>query len=404
MRSYPALRLGGQVFFASALLSFFRPFASDLRLFWLLSVLILLTALAAVRLSRPLPRLLLGLIPAAALLLPVSGWLSLAAGAAMVLYTVLVLALGRFSPEPWAYRLEGAWTLAITGVLAVISFFATSGGISTFYLLICAAVLVLLALRALQVSGSMRPVWQARSIGVLFACLGTGLVIGLIVWALRSVLIYVLRLILTGFALLVTLVIGLVGRLWYRFQLMRGAEDPGEDPGLPPLSFNIGGNPNPSSQVTTPGTGLTLSVEIPWLAILAAVCVLLLLFAAVRFLLHKSRSARTRRLQEANGIEVPEERRGKRKNRQVPQSNRDKLRYIYSQYLAYLRGRGLVRNGSDTTADVTEAARSLLLETDELLRELYRKARYSSEEISDEELQMAGERLNLLISADNLRK
>ena len=56
---------------------------------------------------------------------------------------------------------------------------------------------------------------------------------------------------------------------------------------------------------------------------------------------------------------------------------------------------------SDTTAEISDAASKLFIETDELLRSLYRKARYSSEDVSDEEVEAALDSYNRLTAVEN---
>ena len=96
MRNFPAFRLGGQVFLLSGILCLFAPFSHDLRLFWLLSGLILLAALPASRITRPLPRIALALLPAAALLTPCESTVSLVAAAVILLYAAAVMGFGLF--------------------------------------------------------------------------------------------------------------------------------------------------------------------------------------------------------------------------------------------------------------------------------------------------------------------
>lgn len=401
MRSYPALRLGGQVFCGIAALSFFAPFCRDLRFFWLLAALILAASLAAVRLARPLPRLALALVPGLAFLVPVSGWISAAAGAAILLYAAVVLTRGESFLDYRVYRLEGGWILAVCGVLAVVSFFWAQGGVSCFWLPVCAALLVLLALRTLQMGDSLRPAWRAGSLGMLGTVLAAGVLGGLLVWALRFLFVGFFRLLSTGLAYILSFLLGLIAWFWtYVF----GTRDTDQDPGLPKLTFNIGGNPKPSSQLITDTHYEDVNVEIPWLAILTVVVVVLLVLAAIRFLRAGGlRRLRKRKTQEANDRASAEVRTRRKKSRRVETDNRSQLRFVYSRYLDYLRARGVMLDPAKTTREITEASADLFLQTDERLRSLYRKARYSEAPVTDEDLAAARELFDRLVADDNRR-
>lgn len=402
MRSYPALRLGGEVFFCAAVLSFFAPFCRDLRFFWLLAAGILAVSLAAVRLSRKLPRLLLALLPGLAFLVPVSGPLSAAAGAAILLYAAVILTRGEFFSDFYAYRIEAVWILAVCGVFAVISFFWTGGGVSSFWLLLCAILLVLLALRMLQVGGSMGTAWRVGSAGILGAVLAAGAVVGLTVWALRLPLIGFFRLFATGLAYLLTIPLLLIAWFWTE---VTGVQPTDQDPGLPKLIFSIGGNPNPSSQIHTDTHYESINADIPWMAILTVLIVVLLILAAIRLVrsgaLRRMRKYQTR---QANDTADEEARPKRSRGRRAATDNRSRLRLVYSRYLEYLRTRGVELDPSRTTQEITEASSELLSHSDRLLRELYRKARYSKEPISDEDLRAAEEQLRRLLEEERLRK
>ena len=404
MRSCPAFRLGGEVFFAAAILSFYAPFGGNPRFFWLLSALILAAALAAVRFSQRLPRLALALTPCLAFLVPVSGWLSQAVGAAVLLYAVLVLIRGDFHPDAFVFRREAVWILSISGVFVVISFFWGEGGVSSFWLLTCASLLVLLALRLLRVEGSMGLGWQVGSVGMLGAVLGTGALVGLAVWALRGFFGALVRGLATAFAYFMTAVIAVSTWIWQIFFNLFGEPIEETDPGLPELY--LGEDPSTGSQSLT-GTHQIkpISVKVPWVEILTVLAAVLLILAAIRFLrsggLRRPRRFRTRTALET-AVALPSDK--KKKIRGQGPDNRDRIRLIYSNYLDFLRNRGLTLHGSDTTAEISQTSAALFLETDELLRALYRKARYSGAEISEEEVQAAFEAYAGLLREENLRK
>ena len=75
----------------------------------------------------------------------------------------------------------------------------------------------------------------------------------------------------------------------------------------------------------------------------------------------------------------------------------------YREYLRFLQQHGIRPKRSATTLDVTESSRDLLVEPDEVLRGLYRKARYSTEEITPEDLALAETCLDKLTAKENLQ-
>ena len=404
MRSYPAFRLGGQVFFAAAILSFYAPFGHDSRFFWLLVTLILGASLAAVRLSHWLPRLGLALLPGLAFLVPVSGWLSAAAGAAILLYAVIMLIRGNFCPEFHNYRREAVWILSISGVFAVISFFWTEGGLSSFWLLMCTVLLVLLALRLLRVEGSMGLGWQAGSLGMLLAVLAAGVLVGVIVWFLRPLALELAKLLATGFAYVIVLVTSLVIWVMRVFVYLFGYEQSGEDPGLPELYFPTDGVPESGIKFINEHRLDPIEFDLPWIGILTIVTVALLVLGAIMILRAGGlRRLRRYRTKHALFTAVPLPKAKRKKDRGYTLTNRDQLRLIYSRYLDFLRIKGVEFHASDTTADISQTAADLLLEPDERLRALYRKARYSPEEISEADLNEARTLFDRLVAEENLK-
>ena len=404
MRSYPGFRLGAQMFFCSAALSFFPPFCRDPGLFWLLSGLCLVCALIAARLTHPLLRLPLGLVPGLALLLPVSGWVSFGAAACMVLYGAVLMCTDSFCPESWVYRREAVWTLALCGFLSIVSFFWTNGGVQTLWMLLCAAALVLLALQMLHVSGSMGPRWQLRILGVLLGILLVGVLLGLGLWGILPLLRQLGRWIATAFMGLVALWAQLYTLFYSTILRLLQVDTWPYDNTLPTLYYENPDAPEKPAVSSESPHADPIRFDIPWGELLAFLVFVLLAVLAIRFLRAGGlRRLRRRVVTRATGAERPEAAARSRKRTERTEDNREKLRYIYSQYLSFLKSKNIELKASDTTEDISEASSELFLQTDELLRGLYRKARYSSGEISDGELLAAGEALNRLISEENLR-
>ncbi len=405
MRSFSALRLGSHVLFCFAVLSFFRPFCQDLQLFWLLSGLVLLAALIAGVLEHPLLRLLPALLPALALLSPCESRLSFALACAIAFYAALVMVYGRFCPEAWVYRRESIWQLALSGVLSFISFFQSSGT-QTLWILIAECLLVLLALRLLQNSASMGLAWQAESLGMLFAVIGIGLCASMLILAIWPLFFRVLAGIAGALASVVVFFVLIVN--WIA-DLMRKGED------AKPLTdyyqqyfgnFEIG---SPEQQAANnrpnePPVKLpNLQVDVPWTQILMGLVIVVLLILGVCILLRGGlRRLRRVSTEPHNDLQAQEDGPNRAMSKEEKE-NREQIRILYNSYLEYLKTRGVRLARSDTTEEVTDATSRLFVQTDETLRNLYRKTRYSSQSLSREELQLAKACYDRLLSAENVR-
>lgn len=401
MRSYPALRLGAQAYLCAAVLSLFSAFRGEQRLLVLVPLLILAAAMLAVRIKYGWLRFLIGLAPAAALfLVPVSGWIGYAVAGGMTAYGAAVLGRGEFCPAPDNYRLEAKVTLSIIGVFVIIAFLCSSGTV-TFALLICAALLVLTALQCLMISASMGPGWRLANLGVLVLVLAFGVGVGLLFRSAVPGFFRVFRSLAYGvFFLLSTVARWILSLFKQRETVPKGFDENA----VPELDTASPGGGQSGVQNSSQPHGTLQMPQIPWMEILTVLVVLLLVVLAI-LLLRRRGQFRLRKTQaaQANEKAEPEKRSRRRKQRQEPKSNRGRVRFLYSRYLEYLRNHGLRLADSDTTEEISEASSELLLQTDELLRGLYRKARYSSEEIDDADVRAAEDSFFRLLAQDNLK-
>ena len=402
MRSYPALRLGAHAFLCAAVLSLFSAFRREQRLLVLVPLLILAAALLAVRLKHGWLRLLIGLAPAAVLfLVPVAGWRGYAAAGGMTAYAAAVLARGEFCPAPDDYRLEAKITLAILGGLTVIAFLCSSGTV-TFGLLICAALLILTALQCLMITASIGPGWRFANFGVLVLVLAFGVGVGFLFRSAVPGFFRIFRSLAYGvFYLLTTIARWFLGLFRQRETVPEGFDENA----LPEMETAVQGGGNSNVQNSSQPHGTFQVPQIPWGEILTVLVVLLLVVLAILLIRRRGQfRPKKRKTVRANEKAKPEKRSGRRKQQQEPKSNRGRVRFLYSRYLDYLRNHGLRLADSDTTAEISEASSELLLQTDELLRGLYRKARYSSEEIDDADIRAAEDSFFRLLAQDNLKK
>ncbi|MBR2812173.1 MAG: DUF4129 domain-containing protein [Solobacterium sp.] len=401
MRSFPALRLGGQVFCCIAVLSLFAPFSSDLKFLSFLAIGILAVSFPAVRASRKPLRIFLALFPAAVFMHPASlpGRI---AGAAILLYAAAILVRGEFYPDSSTYRKEAACILAVCGLFAILSFHACS--MASLCLVLTAALLVLLALRMLRAEGSMGLSWSFLSIGMLAAVIAAGAVLGVVFWYLRLVPVSLVALLAAGAGFLLYIIMSLVTWGIRMIIYLTGYEEtPGTD-GLPDLF------PAEEWTYTPPGTAQDnpdfhpAAFDMPWMAVLTIAVIVLLVLAAVWLLNSDIFQRQKFRIQNAEGTVIRKKRQKQKKRRKEDTDSRSRIRYIYRRYLDYLRARGVKIDAARTTEEITAASSELFLHTDEQLRSLYRKARYSREPVTEEEMNTAQRLYDSLVAEENQRR
>lgn len=408
MRSFAPLRLAAWLCLASALLCLFAPFRADWPLFALLPAAALAVGLAALPCQKPAARLALGLLPAPLLLLA-SAWPALIAGALSVLFCAVFLALGRFRTELWQYRQELIALVLLSALLALLSNLSALRSVPSRCMALACVLCAVLALRALRLGRAASPAWEAAGVGSFLLVPAAGAAAGAALWASLPLLQYLVQ----GLAALFGGAVSLWNSLWTK--TLVHVDTIGED------FFEDGYIPYPTdaplpTEAPTPtqfggGTELRLP-ELNWgrmlLIALAVAAGAALLVLAIRLLRRSKRpdpadSPEEDLQSEAAPAAPVRHGRTRRRKRRAPKSNQARVRALYREYLDYLRLRGLHPDAAATTVEITAASAELLIQSDEPLRELYRKARYSGAELSDEDLRLAGQRLNQLISDENLR-
>ena len=405
MRSFDSFRLTAQLCLGSAVFCLFSPFREDWRLFALLCALAFLAGLLAVRCRNPLGRAAIGLLPALALPLA-SAWLSLAAGGLIVVYSAIHLYFGVFSLPVWKYRIEALVLILLSALLALLSTLAAFRGLPSLFFGLACVCLAILALRGLRLSGNAAPLWEALNAGVNFLPPLIGAAAGCAIWFSLPLL----RLLAQGLAALFGSAVSLWNSFW---GWLMGGVNIGDDfhvtePATNPIyGFTEPTDFNPLENATYHSMP---KITIPWGYILAAAVAISLVLLVV-WLLRGDKEAETPLPKKKDSLRLEDDsdasasRLSSRKARKrAARSNRERVRALYRQYLLYLRTMGVRPGVSATTADITDASAALLLQTDETLRGLYRRARYGSEEICGEELQLAQEQLRQLLAVDNLRQ
>lgn len=402
MQSFNAFRLTAHTLFYSLIVCMFSPFRESWAVFAVLAALTLPVTLVATNCASPLMRLLLGLIPAVSMLLPVTGPLVYIAAGVCVVYVAGFLAIGRFHLEVWRYRPEVILMLILCPFLL---WFAATELCMSFpsrmMALVC-MVLSVLALRALRLGRAPTAGWQAGNVGFyLLPFLGAGAVT-LLLKLIAPVFEFLVGGIGKGFGYLLI--------LWNNFwnglmQKADVAEDLAETEDAVAFYSQAAGQEASAAEVT--GRVRLFSAEIPWaylLLLLVGVAVILLVLWLIwrgRPPVGKKRADDT----EGEGIDPKEDRsRRRRKKRAATLTDAERIRSLYQEYLHFLSRNGVYPRQSSTTADITDASAAILLETDELLRVLYRKARYSNASFTAEEVEAARNALDRLTREENLIK
>lgn len=418
MRTFSAFRISlhTALFFSAASLT--AVFSGCILLPFAVTLSILVFALIASYSDRPALRFSLMLVPALCLL-TADGPIPAAVAAVPVVYALIVTGLGRFMMEIWEFRREFKLMLALMLPLIAATIFLGYTlkeeiripivcARSSWIFIFSAFVFGVIAQRANRTGSVRSHRWQAGNIGfVLLPIAAAGALSFLVLYVIYPVFKYV------GFGIssgLIMLIAGLSGAMTELFSSASKIHSENA-PTMPPSIDQEQGPDLPLPEPTTEppfNPSRFRRPDIDWAAV--GIVLLILIVIAVIFIL--VRSARRRQSEYSlegkreHGVDEADRLRSgrHRKRRERTQTNAEKLRNIYRQYLAFLHMYGIVPKKSETSADISENAASLIIETDEQLRALYRKARYASEEVTDEEVRLADELYTRLSSDENLRK
>lgn len=399
MHSFVSFRLTSHVCLYSALLCLFNVFQTSWQCFALLIALSLLACFLAVNCRLPALRLLCGLLPLLALLVPVHHWAVTVAVALAVVYLSAFLISGRFLLEVWKYRPEVVILLVVSLILAVASQMGDHANPVPAPMCLACVVCAFLALRAMRLGGAASAGWQLACAGEFFlpvAASAATVGVIMLVWPLLGV------------------VFSKLGALfgWFLYQWNSFWDKTMHLATIVDSSFaesdSIPWESEQEMAVETvqsiTGSWRLLQKDFPW-----GIVVLFVLGAAllvlVAWLLWRSRPAVGKK-PDPGMVEVKAERenvgRRKRHARRARQTNRDLIRDLYREYLRFLSIHGVCLKRSATTEEITAASAAILTQTDELLRALYRKVRYSTAEPTDEEVARAKMLLDQLVQDENL--
>lgn len=403
MRNYASFRLTSQIALICAMLSLFNAFGSNCPVLALFCALAFISSFAAVRLSQPALRFIVGLAPLISLVLLKSPQLPcVIAAAAMSLYCAFTLAAGRFGMELWQYRKEVILTFSLLFALFIASVLVNVHRPLTRVLIACSAVLSLLSLRALRAGNKLSFNWQAGNSAFLLLPIIGFAAVGALVWLaapLGKPIAQAIAWIWAG----IIMAFNYINTFLFRGpvpsdELPEATPEPTEDEFFDYEALFGPSGPRPSN--------VDFASNIDWKTILIIIGALLFITAMV-FLIRGTRGKKTRSAAESFEFELePTEKRSRRRRgkRRKDLSNAEKIRAVYRNYLSFLSVNGIHRRTSSTTQDISEESGQILLETDELLRSAYRRARYASDEVTDEEVDRANEIYLRLVNDNNLKK
>lgn len=416
MRTASALRIGAHVGLYFGIVAQSRLFLGALYLPFAVYAAIIISALFAVSIeSRPL-RILCAASPALLLILSNSIFSAIAL-ALPIAYSVILIGSDRFTSELWQLKNEATLILLFSMPIMMISLLGGYGELfgeeyprapihCSWVFLFCAVMLVFLMLRAARTGCIRSASWQTKNVLTFLIPLAAAIPLGILLKVgLIPVMKFVAIVICAPFIALIyfgNIAFSALFAFGKDFESTNTIVDPEVD--FETL-VNENGTANDAMEYFMKATHIEVSRET--MLLIGAIILGILLIVAVVFILRRGISVRKQYVNEGY-YEADEEYSSRRRHRRGIKTVRDsaeRVRYTYRQYLAFLKIHGIVPSQSKTTGDISEAARSLLNETDELLRELYRKARYGpKEEVTEQEAELAAEVYLRLVNDDNIKK
>ena len=351
---------------------------------------ILVASFAAVQLKHPLARLGVALLPLLTLLYAwQNGLMMTLVCAAPIVVIAIALATDHATIEYWRVKREFIALSVVCAILLLVSLNPVLFSAQCAVFVAAFFVFGFLALRAGRVGSYESAAWQTGNTGIFLATLaavaggGTLLMFGfdaLVKWLKQFISDD--KLIVTG-----TSNAQLVEESFY----YQATLEPMSSPGAYVATEMTEDHPFVHVE--------TQQFDIWWmvvgiLLVLAIAALVVLLLARKK---DKKAPAETLELKQEDVGHGARANRLRRRNR-GKQTNNDKVREIYRNYLKHLRTEGVQFQRSATTSDVSERA-ATLAEDDTMLRTLYRKARYDNDQVTDEEVQLAQKCFEQLIAA-----
>lgn len=409
MRNAAAFRLVSHIciFYAAAVLfpQFRLPYNTA---YLIIAAAALCAYIAAVYINLSALRLLVALVPLGMLLFilePIAITAALIINALPLIYAAVILFLGRFNGETWGYRREVLYLVFFSAPLLALTLYyqvllvykaeqigALSYAWALYFFFIFFA---LLALRTMR-SGVFRSAkWQGGTIGVYLLAAAFAAALGVLLRFSVPVFKFILMLLALPLALFLWLLgsaIGIfasscAGHLGDLYATVPPTTlSPEEQAAVAANASKV--TPPPANFLDDFGKGFGFPKE----AVIIGIIVLLAAVVIVIAFKHTGKLKKSAAFQADHGANPASAKRAasKRLRRKAPATNAERVRDVYRRYLGFLKRNGIERHPGSTSGDISELARSVLInETDEFLRVLYIKARYSENEITEEEAENA---------------
>lgn len=417
MRTSAAYRVSSHVclFLAAAAIS--PLFLSALWLPFVTAALILAADLVAVCIDNKLFRAAVAAVPL--LVLPFSNSVySAIILACPIIYSIAVIASGRFALEIWRLRSEAKIILILclpVLLVAQLAGFEYLFGLEypkeptycSWALIFCTVMLVFLSLRAAR-TGSQRSFdWQKNNVIWFFAPLAVAIPLGFfIVYAFVPVMKFVAIVLSAPLFALIWLgniiFTGVFNENLADWETTLVEEETEID--FETEVHAVGGEGG-AYEYFRKATKLNISKET--LIIIGLSLLALLLITVIILVIRRSVRVKGGYVNDGKFAESDEQthrRRGRKRSAKGEATGADRIRFTYRQYLAFLKMHGIVPDKSCTSSEISDEARTLLRETDELLRGLYIKARYGrASDVTDAEAELAAETYLRLVNDKNIK-
>lgn len=404
MRNCASFRITSHVLMYSAIVCWFGPFRYNMLPFVLICAAVFVTSFIAVRIKQTALRAIIAALPAGLLLIPVTNPIVLAAEALPVIYSAASLIAARFDVEIWQLRKEVIVFFVLGFFVILASLIENFDNLTCRFLVVFSCLFAVLGLRALRTGRSENALWQAGNALIPLLIIAGAMLIGLGLWHAAPAFAVFARALAAMFGAFFVA----WNAMWER--IMNSVEQPSAD-------FSLRDSPYPSMSPeaeagiqggpSTPDAPFIHIVkpDLPWGTIFLAVLLALLAVGLV-VLIVRGASSRSYKKKEALEFELDFEKPGRRKKkRRKDEDSRSRLRAVYRRYLSFLSVNGVHPRLSETTEDISRSASEILLaETDELLRGYYRRARYSDEPVTKEDVAAAEAALEKLINDENVKK
>ncbi len=394
MRSFVAFRLTSQICFASAVVCMFPLFGERWFAFALFAGLSFVAGLCAGEIEKPLFRFAFSLLPLASLFFAGRGWMAPVALLLLLGYELLFLSLGRFQVELWYYR-PAVGVLCIVLLILILSGLGTVTSDSSRYFALAGLLLSLLALRTLRLGPAPSLGWQAGNAGLFLLPLSGGIATGAVLCLIGSLFQYLVYAVAAVSGAVVA-ALAFLGD-WI-MKIFTNFEDPYDTATTEYTTLEAASEELISEGLSERSISLRqFRVQIPWNSLVTVLSVVAVI-ALIVFLLRRGARASGKMTQDSGLTEdgyfeegTPR-RRGRKKT--VRRTYREKIRGLYRDYLTLLRHYNIYPKESATTLEISDSAASVLLESDEKLRDLYRRCRYSDAPVTKEDFLAAEKAFN----------